>query len=75
VVTRGAPRTLRAGRSGIEEFGENLHAIFDVLVHLVAESGGRGSHSSTFRLNLNSVLGLVSKIWHRIPFDQSELSI
>ena len=28
------------GRAGIEEFGERLHAIFDVLVHLVVESGG-----------------------------------
>jgi class 3 adenylate cyclase len=28
------------GRAGIEEFGETLHAIFDVLVHLVVESGG-----------------------------------
>jgi len=26
-------------------------------------------------LNLNSVSGLVSKVWYRIPFDQSELSI
>jgi len=26
-------------------------------------------------LHLNSVSGLVSKIWYRIPFDQSELSI
>ena len=24
---------------------------------------------------LNSVSGLVSKVWYRIPFDQSELSI
>lgn len=28
------------GRAGIEEFGETLHAIFDILVHLVVESGG-----------------------------------
>ena len=27
------------------------------------------------RLVLNSVSGLVSKIWYRIPFDQSALSI
>ena len=28
------------GLKGIEEFGETLHAIFDVLVHLVLDSGG-----------------------------------
>lgn len=28
------------GREGIEEFGETLHAIFDVLVHLAVENGG-----------------------------------
>jgi len=33
-----------------------------------------GPHNSSL-LTLNSVSGLVSKIWYRIPFDQSELSI
>ena len=27
-----------------------------------------------FRLALNSVSGLISKMWYRIPFDQSEQS-
>jgi len=34
-----------------------------------------GCLSHDVALSLNSVSGLVSKIWHRILFDQSELSI
>jgi hypothetical protein len=39
--------------------------------------GGRGRASRSFplQLNSNSVLGLVLKIWYRIPFDQSEMSV
>jgi len=32
-------------------------------------------YEQTVRLSLNSVSGLVSMMWYRIPFNQSELSI
>ena len=44
-------------------------AVYDVASRAVA------STRPQFRLTLNSVSGLVSKVWYRIPFDQSELSI